>query len=305
MNKKVILSAMVLALLSEAMLHRVAQAQEQDHGVSPPAVVTSDSKPAAVNAEAVPAQIADLSEASKAQQALQELIRAYEAGNSNFIQSKIDPTMLGYQRFLDGVRQDISALRQIRVHLFNTQVVVGPDVAVVQTDWEKRFLFAANLEPGIFSGHSIFLLHRGKDGWQVAAFSGDNLFASQSGVLGQINVVPGVISFAAIAPCIIGFGCPITTVPVQIEVIDPDLAGQLSLNVTLATSQGDQETIALTATTPGRFVATTLRMSRGPISPGDGVIQVTAPTALFVRYLDNNPGNNRPPSMLTRVAQIR
>ena len=304
MDKKIIFPAVALALLSVTTLNRAAQAQEHDSGVSLPAVVTTDSKPAALkNAEVVPAQIADLSEASKAQQALQELIRAYEAGNSNFIQGKIDPTMLGYQRFLDGVRQDISALRQIRVHLSNTQVVVGPDVAVIQTDWEKRFLFAANLEPGIFSGHSIFLLHRGKDGWQVAAFSGDNLFASQSGVLGQINVAPGVISFAAIAPCIVG--CPITSVPVQIEVIDPDLAGRSSLNVSLATSQGDRETVTLAATTPGRFVATTLRMSRAPVSPGDGVIQVTAPATLFIRYLDNNPGNNRPPSMLTRVVQIR
>ena len=304
MDKKIIFPAVALALFSVTTIHRTAQAQEHDSGVRPPAaVVTSDSKPAVVNVGAVPAQIADLSEASKAQQALQELIRAYEAGNSNFIQSKIDPTMLGYQRFLDGVRQDVSALRQIRVQLINTQVVVGPDVAVIQADWEKRFLFAANFAPGIFSGHSIFLLHRGKAGWQVAAFSGDNLFASQSGVLGQINVIPGVISFAAIAPCTTS--CFVTTVPVQIEVIDPDLAGQSSLNVTLATSQGDRETVTLAATTPGRFVATTLRMSRAPVSPGDGVIQVTAPTTLFIRYLDNNPGNNRPPSMLTRVVQIR
>jgi hypothetical protein len=303
-DKKTISSAVALALFSATTLHLSAQAQELHDGASPPAAATV-SKQTASGDGTLPAPIADLSEASKAQQALDELIRAYEGGNISFIQGKIDPTMIGYQRFLDGVRQDVNALRQIRVHLFNTQVVVGPDVAVVQTDWEKRFLFTANLEPGIFSGHSIFLLHRGNTGWQVAAFSGDNLFASQSGVLGQINVVPGVISFAAIAPCIIGFGCPVTTVPVQIEVIDPDLAGQSSLNVALATDQGDRETITLTATTPGRFVATTLRMSRGPISQGDGVIEVTAPTTLSVRYLDNNPGNNRPPSMLTRIIQIR
>ena len=304
MDKKIISSAVVLALFSAATLHLSAQAQELHDGASPPAAATVSNQTASGNGT-LPAPIADLSEAGKVQQALEELIRAYEAGNSNFIQGKIDPTMLGYQRFLDGVRQDVNALRQIRVHLFNTQVVVGPDVAVVQSDWEKRFLFAANFAPGIFSGHSIFLLHRGKAGWQVAAFSGDNLFASQSGVLGQINVIPGVISFAAIAPCITGLGCPITTVPVQIEVIDPDLAGQSSLNVQIATGQGDRETLTLVATTPGRFIAATLRMSRGPISPGDGVIEVTAPTALFVRYLDNNPGNNRPPSMLTRVIQIR
>lgn len=245
------------------------------------------------------APIADLAEAQKVQAELQALIRAYETGNINYLQSRLDPAMIGYQRFVDGVIRDNNLLKQLRVHLFDTQVLAGPDVAVIQTGWEKRFLSLIGFQPGLFTGRSTFLLHRDKDQWKIAAFSGDNLFASQSGVLAQLTASPAV--FTAFAT-----GCPCPTI--SITLLDPDLAGQGSIAVELISSQNDRENLTLTATTPGRFIGTiaTLIDNGQPIFLGSGVVEINSnpallPVSITVRYRDQNPGSNRPPSYVSQT----
>ncbi|BCB28038.1 hypothetical protein SKTS_29240 [Sulfurimicrobium lacus] len=286
MRKKLLTSSLCLLLLGLA-------------GLIQPASAADDAAGEAKAAAAKP--IADLAEAQKAQLALDELIRAYETGNVNLIRTRLDPAMIGYQRLIDGVAQDSNALKQIRLHLFDTQVVAGPDVAVIQTNWEKRFLSVTSFQPGIFSGHSMFLMHRGKEGWRMAAVSGDNPFSSQSGVLGQIAFGPAAILAPGPAAGVVG-------IPLQIAVTDPDLIGQSTLTVELATVQGDRENVTLTAAGPGYFVF------NGPVSmqravsntPGDHILQfISVPTILSVRYLDSNPGSNRPPSMLTRSIAVQ
>lgn len=179
-----------------------------------------------------PGPIADLAEAQKARAALEELIRAYEAGNIAFIQSRLSPSMIGYQRFLDGLTHDLHLMKQLRVHLLDTQVTAGPDVAVIQTGWEKRYLPVTDMTtPQLLGGRSMFLLHRDKTVWRVAAMAGDNLFASHSGVLGQISLSPALIPGPC--PCI-----PVLTV----TLVDPDIAGQGSATVTVVSSQGESET---------------------------------------------------------------
>lgn len=244
--------------------------------------------------------IADLAEAQKVQAELTALIRAYETGNINYLQSRLDPAMIGYQRFIDGVVRDNNQLKQLRIQLFDTQVLAGPDVAVIQTGWEKRFLTLVGFQPGLFTGHSTFLLHRDQDQWKIAAFSGDNLFASQSGVRAQLSASPPV--FTAFAS---GCGpCP----TLSFTLLDPDLAGQGSAVVEVISSQGDRENLNLAATTPGRFTGSisTYSDNGAPINIGSGVLDINANPALFpitvtVRYLDQNPGSNRPPSYVTQI----
>lgn len=223
---------------------------------------------AAQDARPVEVPVAELAEAAKVQQALEEFIRAYETGNVGLLRSRLDPTMIGYQRFIDGVIQDGSRLRQIRLHLLDSQSLVGPDVAMVQTRWEKRFLSATDLRPGLYTGTSQFLLHRGKDGWRVAAVGGDNPFASQSGVLGRLLLT--------------NVGTP--SVPaVSVEVIDPDIAGLGAIVVQLAL-RDTVIPLTLTETTPGRYVQPFAHAASGPVT---------------LRYMDANPGGGRPPSLLT------
>lgn len=289
LNRSVMTLAM-LALLSALLApFHAARAAEQ-----PGAAPADSATQAPVDGTA--ALVANQAEADKVQQALDEMIRAYEMGNIAMIQNNIDPTMLGYQRFLNGVRQDVLMLRQIRIRLLNTQIVVGPDVAVVQTDWQKRYFAAANLAPGEFSGHSIILMHRGETGWRIAAFSGDNMFASQSGTLGQISTVPGVITLGIAAP----------TATMQITVVDPDLANLSRVTVQVVSPQGDRESVALTSTSPGRFTGSLTVLVQSTYTAGDGTLQLQAvPTTIYIRYMDNNPGNNRPPSMLTKSVPVQ
>lgn len=257
---------------------------------------------------AVPAKpIADLAEAQRVQQALNEFISAYETGNVSALRNKLDPTMIGYQRFLDGVVRDTTALKQIRIHLLDTQTLAGPDVAVIQANWEKRFISVSSFKPDLFTGHSTFLFHRGKEGWRIAAFGGDNLFASQSGVLAQLTFTPVVIPLASIPPLPVVAPVPVpVNIPMQIEVLDPDIAGLGSINVEVVTDQGDRETFTLTEVTPGRYTRNTLRFARAvTVVPGNGQIDLTGAANVTLRYLDNNPGDNRPRSMLTRTIRVQ
>lgn len=240
-----------------------------------------------------PAPVADLDEARKARIALEELIRAYETGNVALVQSRLSPSMIGYQRFLDGLARDIHLMKQLRVHLFDTQVTVGPDLAVIQTGWEKRHLPVTAMGiPELLSGRGTFLLHRDKGEWKIAAMAGDNLFASASGVTGQILLSVPVI--AGPCPC-----APVIT----LTLLDPDIAGQGSATVTLISSQGESESFTLTETTPGRFVNAAITFDiAGGFVPGNGVVEGTAGSSILFtfRYLDRTPGGNRPPGLVLK-----
>lgn len=248
--------------------------------------------------------VAGFEDMKAARAALDELIRAYEAGDIGAIQARLDPAMIGYQRFLDGMRRDTANLKQIRLHLFEANVTAGPDVAMIEAAWEKRFFGVADFTPGIFSGRSTFLMHRAKDGWRLAAVSGDNPFSSESGVLATLTVMPGNLPLATLLPC----GGRL--VPVTLELVDADLAGLQSVTVEAVTSQGDREGVVLTAVSPGRFRRTSLPMCQAAVPPvsGSGSIEINntaVPATLTFRYVDANPGANRPPATLQRSVTIR
>jgi hypothetical protein len=249
-------------------------------------------------------KVAGFEDMKSARAALDEIIRAYETGDIGLIQARLDPAMIGYQRFIDGMRRDTTGLKQIRLHLFEANVTAGPDVAMIQAAWEKRFFGVADFTPGIFSGRSTFLMHRAKDGWRLAAVSGDNPFSSESGVLATLTVMPGNLPLASLMPC--GGGL----VPVSIDLVDPDLAGLQSVTVEAVTNQGEREGIVLTAVSPGRFRRATMPICQEAITPirGNGTIEINntaVPATLTFRYTDANPGANRPPATLMRSITIR
>lgn len=247
--------------------------------------------------------VAGFDDMKAARAALDEIIRAYETGDIGLIQARLDPAMIGYQRFIDGMRRDSTSLKQIRLHLFEANVTAGPDVAMIQAAWEKRFFGVADFTPGLFTGRSTFLMHRAKDGWRMAAVSGDNPFSSESGVLATLTVMPSAIPLAGIPVCA-------GTFPVSIELVDPDLAGLQSVTIEAFTSQGDRESVVLTAISPGRFRRAGLPLCQDAIPPfsSNGTVEINntaVPATLTFRYIDANPGANRPPATLVRSVTIR
>ncbi len=224
-------------------------------------------------------------------EALKAFIRAYEGGNAAAIQQTLDPAMLGYQKFMDGIITDFNRQKQIRLHIKDIQVQCGADVTTVQFNWEKRFLDVVSFAPGLLTGHGVSLLRRTGDTWRVVGLAGDNPFSSRSGSLGQLTFSPA-ISLASVSTI------P-SQVPVTVQVVDGDLAGLGSLTVQIISSAGDNETFTLPEQSPGRFARSTLPLAAGAVVPSNGVLEVAAGVQFTLRYLDQNPGNNLPPTMLT------
>ncbi|MCY7389873.1 MAG: FecR family protein [Burkholderiales bacterium] len=224
---------------------------------------------------------------------LMAFIRAYESGNVAMIQTRLDPSMLGYQRFLDGLIQDFNRQKQIRLFIKDTQVQCGSDLATVQFTWEKRYLDVGSFAPAFLTGRGITLLHRGSKVWRIAGFAGDNPFSSLAGTMGQLTFGPAfsLTSISAIP----------TSVPVTVQVVDSDLAGLGSLTVQIVTTLGDAETVVLPETSPGRFMRSSLMVATGAAARGNGIVEVANGVQLTLRYVDQSPGNNLPATMLTQV----
>lgn len=122
------------------------------------------------------ANIGDPEDARRALAAFEDMLRAFEAGNVTQIRQRLDPAMIGYQQLLDNITLDSNECKQMRVSLLNTQVQAGPDLAVIQTSWEKRCLMLPSFTPRISSGRATILLHLGASGWRFAAITGGNMF---------------------------------------------------------------------------------------------------------------------------------
>lgn len=260
-----------------------------------PAQPAEESPDGAATADA---DLPDFEEVQKARDLLDELLRAYQTGNVGGIQRRLDPAMVGYQVFLDGVRRDVSALKNLRINLTDTQITVGPDVAVIQTNWEKRFVSVTDFRSGIHTGRSVILLHSGADGWRLAAVARDNLFASASGTLARFTVVPMIVGVTAFDG----------TVPMRIEVVDPDMTGLPSVRIKVTGSDGDRETLLLPAVSPGVFRILSIEgfvVFDGALPNNQFVELSGTPGTLTFSYVDANPGENRASSTLTRMVLVR
>lgn len=239
-------------------------------------------------------KIGDLETGRKAAAALDEILRAYETGNTGFIRSHLDPSMIGYQRLMDGIAVEANLCKQVRFHLVDTQIQAGPDLVVIQTGWEKRCLQMPNLAARLDTGRSTFLMHLGATGWAVSAISGSNPLASTS-ILATIKAFT-TLTCATVNGLLAGSAA----MPFSITVTDPDLASLSSITVRV-TSGSDAESITIPASIAGAFQKTTLLVSKAvagvagtTVIPGNGVLDIlpaggvagfTCP-AVTVSYVD-------------------
>lgn len=117
-------------------------------------------------------KIGTLADGQKAEAALNDILRAYGNGDVNYIREHLDSSMIGYQSLLDGVVLENNQCKQMRVRLLDTQTQAGPDLVVIQSNWEKRCLQLPGMTAKLFTGHSTFLMHLGSNGWGITAISG-------------------------------------------------------------------------------------------------------------------------------------
>ena len=214
-------------------------------------------------------KIGDPEDGRKALKAFEDFLRAFEAGNMALLRQKLDPSMIGYQQLLDGIRQENNECKQMRVTLLNTQVQTGPDLAVLQTSWEKRCLLLPNFTPKLVTGRSTVLLHLGPGGWTFAAITGGNMLertnvSNTAGAVRTLATLTAVNGGATYAAAAVLSGQ--TAMPFTITVTDPDRVGAASVNVTLTSPAPANDTLVLTlpAVSPGssQFRVTTVNFSK-------------------------------------------
>ncbi len=270
-----------------------------------------------IHAQATQTINTECSTSHVASTSLSDFVSLYEQNNLIGIRNRLDPAMIGFQRFIDGLQQDFARQKQIRLFLKDIQLQCGPDITVISMTWEKRFLELTTFQPQLLVGRMTVLMHRSVDIWRLAAVGGESPFGSSaSGTAGQVTVGSAVdiSSLTIISPDtaaalrsqklkIVLKESATINLPLAIEVIDADQAGRGNLQIVVETSQGDRETFTLNEVAAGRFVRNDLPFSAGTKVVGDGVLQVAAGVSLTVRYADQTPGNNRPATVIDRVVR--
>jgi hypothetical protein len=209
---------------------------------------------------------------------LQALIDAYERGDVGFFQAKIDPSMPGYSRVLDSMRRDATAQARPRLLFTDQTWSIGPNVAMLQARFQKRYFDARNLNPELIEGRVVMLLSRDGDLWRVSAVTGDNPFESKS-----------------LAPCTTGLirivsPANANSEPLFVEVDDADLAGIPSIQADVLTDRGDREFITLTALNPNGLFRAQVNVRRltqqSAAVPGNGTVDLIGDAVVTARYAD-------------------
>lgn len=209
---------------------------------------------------------------------LQALVDAYERGDIGFFQAKIDPSMPGYSRVLDSMRRDATAQTRPRLLFTDQTWSIGPNVAMLQARFQKRYFDSRNLNPELVEGRLVMLLSRDGDLWRLSAITGDNPFESRT-----------------LAPCSTGAIRLISPAnansePFFIEVDDVDLAGVASIQADILTDRGDREFVTLSALNPNGLFRAQVNARRltqqGTAVPGNNSVDLIGDATVTARYAD-------------------
>lgn len=238
-----------------------------------------------------------------AQQALDQMLRAYETGSITSLSQNFDPSMIGLQNMMDNIVIETSRCKQMRINLKDKKTSVGPDLAAIQASWEKRCLLLPDMKPVFETGQSTFLLHRGSQGWKTTGIAGTNLLTS--------NKIPATLTASSDTTCYDISSLPVPSLlRFNIRVSDPYRKSASSVSVKV-TSGSDIENIALNpvivADTPGVFEVTFVTMNKGAAIPGNGIIEVqnngTICPIITVQYIGNSITSGA--QTLTQTVRLR
>ncbi len=142
---------------------------------------------------------------SPAQRSLDAFLRAYEQGNVALIQQRLDPSLIGYGILVNDVMTAAATQKQVQILVLDRQAQCGPDVAVIDFAFEKRFLDAATFTPVVQRGRGSVLvsgLANGDQGqWRISGFTGDNPLRSTGATPANLQVMPMSASYAGLPGC--------------------------------------------------------------------------------------------------------
>jgi hypothetical protein len=110
-----------------------------------------------------------------AQKSLEKIVIAYTNSDLATVEAGFDAKMTGYQKLIDGIRQDFAKHKNVRVSLSDTNFAADANSMMVSSNWEKHFITTASTA-GSATGRITILMSRSKDGWKISGIKGDNFF---------------------------------------------------------------------------------------------------------------------------------
>lgn len=118
-------------------------------------------------------------------QMLDGILRAYERGDVHYLQARLAPDLPGLGFVLNDVAAQHHQQQQVRIHITERQLQCGPDVAVIDFAWEKRWVEAGSFTPRHTQGRSSILFSGLREGlggnWRISGLAGDSVVASGGG----------------------------------------------------------------------------------------------------------------------------
>ncbi|MEE9331875.1 MAG: hypothetical protein V3U89_06555 [Methylophilaceae bacterium] len=223
---------------------------------------------------------------SPAQKVLDAFVKAYERGDVAYIQRRLDPSMIGYGALLNSMMKDVNVQKQTRFLIQNKNVQCGPNLAVVNFSWEKRYLDLLTFRPRLQTGQAAVLTHFKAGEWKLSGITGDNPFAPTLNKPTTLVVTPRTANLGAI-------GTGIVPVSSQITLVSESLAGAGVIQVQARTSSGDTETISLKESQLGVFIKNDFNVMQGVLASNDGVLHVLvngATTTITFKYSNLKTG---------------
>lgn len=230
-------------------------------------------------------RLGSLKDAQQALTTLENILRAYEQDNLNVIRNHLDPSLIGYQKLLDDMAADHRQCKQMRIHLLDTQVQSSPELAIIQTRWEKRCLLMPDFKPVLITGSGAFLMHKGSSGWNMAQSGGNNTQPT-------CTISGRTVSCAA-------NGSPLTTsmetVRTQVDQsagLSSTPTGPATLTVTTALPMAlNSGTVYILADTNG---ANTLQATTAPAAAASAILSLTGDTQLHVGSMSSTNVTSTP-----------
>ncbi len=218
-----------------------------------------------------------------------EMISYYESGQIDILRQKLDPQMIGFQNIIDGLTLESKKCKQMRLEFKDKKTSVGPDLAVVQTSWEKRCILIPSMTATQDSGQSSLLLHKGLGKWSVSGIAGASPFASVK--------IPVTITATTTTNCL---AISLISVPIpknfKVVVNDPNLINAKTVQVKVTTGS-DSENVTLNAVSglSGVFQVDTINMSKLNATPDNGTLDVavngTTCSTAHITYISNSATN--------------
>lgn len=211
------------------------------------------------------AQRATRADAEQVWQQFEQLIAAYERGDLAAFDRGFAPSTMGLQALRDALLFDAAARRLPRLRFTDTQLTASPELAVIQTRWEKRWLDPAGLAPEASEGQVTLLLKREDQRWQISAIQGDNPFIGPRDRRAQLRVGAVVVALAALPQT-----CPVVAPPPVTGPVSGTASGVLTVPASL---------IGATGTLSGTVMGA--RLGSVPVSVGfSGAVLPLTPTAI-------------------------